>query len=48
MRRSLYATRDFAEAGGLINYGADITKPIARKAFMPDESSKAQSRLICQ
>jgi len=41
---SIYNTRDYPEAGGLMSYGTSLTRFTA----MPDASSRAPSPLICR
>ena len=40
--------REFAAAGGLISYGANLRRSIARSAFTSERSSRAPSRPICR
>src|SRR5262249_27250587 len=41
---SIYKTRDYPEAGGLMSYGTSLTRFTA----IPDASSRAPSPLICR
>ena len=41
-------SREFAEAGGLISYGASSQMPIVRPASMSVESSRARSPRTCR
>jgi putative tryptophan/tyrosine transport system substrate-binding protein len=43
----IYGRREFAEAGGLMSYGADIAG-IAKSASMPAAFSRATSRPTCR
>jgi putative tryptophan/tyrosine transport system substrate-binding protein len=44
---TMYHVREFPAAGGLVSYGVDLPMFIAKLASIPDECSRARSRLIC-
>src|SRR5262249_39762413 len=43
-----YAVRDYAEAGGVMSYGTNITMPITGWALRPPQSKRAQRPPICR
>ena len=45
---AIYSTRDYAEAGGLMSYGATLRMRIVRSASMPVASSRAPSPRTCR
>src|SRR5262249_33835265 len=45
---AIYSNRDFALAGGLLSYGADLERPTAWPAIIPAGFSRAKSRPICR
>jgi putative tryptophan/tyrosine transport system substrate-binding protein len=43
-----YAIRDYAEAGGLMSYGTNLTDAYYQTGIYPAASSKVPSPLICR
>ena len=46
--RDIYYSREFAEAGGLMSYGANLRMRIVRSASIPAASSRARSQRTCR
>ena len=45
---TIFAQRDYAEAGGLISYGANVADAYRQIESIPDASSRVKSPLTCR